>query len=644
LRSHRLVGAAALASLVLLGGLVWVGFGEWALRSRWLEASSPSDLSIQYYKLVQPSDGPPLVWPTEDLQAGITGVARRGEAAIHYPAGLETQARRRARIVGAALERMELESGLSAPIPLDVYLVAIPGRERSIRFDAVLDAEHLAVPVPLPFLSAEQSAEELLADPLLGGWALSVGLHERTQAALVLPRFAPRVAPDLRVDLGPLPGPTLVQRTRWFRDGYSSWFALAALAAMREEAGAGWPAGERAHPMHPSGRPLEALGRVRGTLFDWSQFDDDSQSGDYYAAALGFFLLVEERHGRALLRRVVEAMSALEYVDGPAIEALFAAELGQEPRELARHFELAEPGIAIASRAGGEVSVAGLTAQGAAAAAGVAPGDRILRLGGEPVRDALDYDLALLRHGDRVPLEIVVQRDGARSTLHLGSDADLADADRETVVLLHGLARFWFSMSELEEALLARGYRVVNVDYPSTQYSISALAERLAAEIDDCCAARNAPVHFVTHSLGGILVRGYLARHELEPLGRVVMLSPPNQGSEIVDALGEDVLAFVLGPAGGELGTDPDHSVPRQLPPVDFELGVITGSEVRNPIGAWLIHEDSDGTVSVESARVSGMTDFLVLRESHTTIMQSPEVAEQVLHFLERGRFSRPPE
>jgi pimeloyl-ACP methyl ester carboxylesterase len=230
-------------------------------------------------------------------------------------------------------------------------------------------------------------------------------------------------------------------------------------------------------------------------------------------------------------------------------------------------------------------------------------------------------------------------------TSECGSGVSPSEAQpRATVVLLHGLARSKGSMSELEDALAARGYRVINIDYPSTRHSIDELVAILEGEVDRCCRAGPAPVHFVTHSLGGILVRAYLARNAFEPLGRVVMLSPPNQGSELVDAFGEHPLyELVLGPAARELGTG-EASAPRALPPVDFELGVITGDQSVNPVGAWLIPGESDGAVSVESARVAGMKDFLVLSQNHTFIMQSPRVADEIFHFLERGYFSANPQ
>ncbi len=212
------------------------------------------------------------------------------------------------------------------------------------------------------------------------------------------------------------------------------------------------------------------------------------------------------------------------------------------------------------------------------------------------------------------------------------------DADR--VVLLHGLGRSDLSMLRLKLALQDRGYHVINVGYPSTEYSIEQLSEsELGPALATCCSDPGGRVHFVTHSLGGIVLRYYIDRHEVEGLGRVVMLSPPNQGSELADWAAENpVLEKLLGPAIEELGTGPE-SVPSRLGPVDFELGVITGDRTLNPLFSRIIPGEDDGKVSVESAKVSGMTDFLVVPRSHTYIMLSEDVIEQVVHFLENGQF-----
>jgi len=195
-------------------------------------------------------------------------------------------------------------------------------------------------------------------------------------------------------------------------------------------------------------------------------------------------------------------------------------------------------------------------------------------------------------------------------------------------------------MSILEHRLASAGYRVVNFGYPSTSEPIEALVERLADEIEACCDTNRRSVHFVTHSMGGVLVRTYLDEYSPQHQGRVVMLSPPSQGSEIIDAFADSpLLRFFVGPAGAALGTD-SLGVARQLGPPDFGLGIITGDRSFNPITSWLIPGDDDGKVSVERARLEGSAAFLVLPATHTFIMNREDVALETLSFLQTGQFS----
>ena len=190
-------------------------------------------------------------------------------------------------------------------------------------------------------------------------------------------------------------------------------------------------------------------------------------------------------------------------------------------------------------------------------------------------------------------------------------------------------------VSRLENA----GFRVVNFGYPSRSEPIEALVERLDSEVGQCCNSEAETVHFVTHSMGGVLVRSYLSQRSEAHQGRVVMLSPPSQGSEIIDAFSDsDLLRSILGPAALLLGTD-SAGIANQLEPVRFSLGVITGSRSLDPVGSWLIPGPDDGKVSVDRAAVEGAVDFMVLPATHTFIMNRSDVAEQVVHFLRHGRF-----
>ncbi|MGO4406059.1 esterase/lipase family protein [Bosea sp. RAF48] len=218
----------------------------------------------------------------------------------------------------------------------------------------------------------------------------------------------------------------------------------------------------------------------------------------------------------------------------------------------------------------------------------------------------------------------------------------MAATGQDGVVLLHGILRRATSMKLLEQALTAAGYRVLNLDYPSRRQDLSEIVEGLRDPIAAFEAALTGHLHFVTHSMGGLVARAYLNRFPPERLGRVVMLAPPNEGSEIADLLQRNWLyQSAFGPAGGQLATQRSEELCRLLGAVDYPLGVIAGDRSLYVFASLVLPGPNDGRVSVERTRVAGMSDHIVLPTSHPLIMRDPEAMAQTIHFLQHGRFRR---
>lgn len=226
----------------------------------------------------------------------------------------------------------------------------------------------------------------------------------------------------------------------------------------------------------------------------------------------------------------------------------------------------------------------------------------------------------------------------APQTAHGAPEAPSTDC----VVLLHGLFRTHFAMKPLQWYLEGEGFATVNLSYPSLLYPIEELADMAVGRALQICHSRGLQtIHFVTHSLGGILVRQYTSEHAIVGLRRVVMLGPPNQGSQVADYYSSLGIMDAMQPeALRQLGTG-EYSIPQRLGPVNFELGVIAGNFRATTVLPGFPDRASDGTVAVEEAIVPGMLDFLQMPVTHTFMIMNPEVMRQVVHFLRYGEFAR---
>jgi len=210
----------------------------------------------------------------------------------------------------------------------------------------------------------------------------------------------------------------------------------------------------------------------------------------------------------------------------------------------------------------------------------------------------------------------------------------------ECIVLIHGLVRTSRSMNKAASIFSSYGYEVNNINYPSRKKGMNQLVNQHFQPVMKGCESKSyKKIHFLTHSMGGIILRCYLAHHSIQNLGRSVMLAPPNQGSEIVDRLGHLALfTLINGPAGNELGTN-KNSLPNRLGDVNFDTGIIAGYKSMNPLLSLLIPGINDGKVSVERAKIKGMKDFLAVPYTHSFIMQRTNIIYQSLFFIQNGYF-----
>jgi triacylglycerol lipase len=213
---------------------------------------------------------------------------------------------------------------------------------------------------------------------------------------------------------------------------------------------------------------------------------------------------------------------------------------------------------------------------------------------------------------------------------------------QESIILLHGIFRSKFDMHPLAKFLEGKGYDIINIAYPSREKNLEDLSDFVHNKILER-THNNSPqtLHFVTHSMGGLIARYYITRHKPKNLGKVVMLGPPNTGSEFADWLSDTkilapIFKAIYGPAGTQLRTDYAHGDTD----ITYPLGIIAGSLSINPLAPWILPGEHDGIVAIERTKIKGMTDHIVISATHSFMMMSSEVMQQTYNFLQHSKFA----
>ena len=217
--------------------------------------------------------------------------------------------------------------------------------------------------------------------------------------------------------------------------------------------------------------------------------------------------------------------------------------------------------------------------------------------------------------------------------------------ESETVILLHGIGHTKWNMYFVETALKKQGYETFNITYPSLTKGIDGISDFLHERLEmGEIWNKDQKVHFVSHSMGGLVTSHYLNKYEdkieKENVGRVVMIAPPNKGSEIADLL-KDFLPYkmIYGPAGQELTTK--HQANNVKKPY-YEVGIIAGTKGwPYLLGNMNLKGKHDGRVALENTKLDGMQDHVEVKATHSFIVWKPSVHQQVIRFLENGSFKR---
>jgi pimeloyl-ACP methyl ester carboxylesterase len=214
---------------------------------------------------------------------------------------------------------------------------------------------------------------------------------------------------------------------------------------------------------------------------------------------------------------------------------------------------------------------------------------------------------------------------------------------KDGVVLLHGISRTARSFRKMQVALERAGFATLNLDYASRRKPLEALAEDIHPAIQRFADRIDGSVHFVCHSMGGLLARVYMARHRPKHLGRVVMLGTPNSGSEIADRLKNfGAYRAFFGPAGQQLGTKRDDAIKALFPPLDYPVGIVAGNRSIDPLAGTMLPKPHDGRVSVKNTVIDGMADHIVVDTSHPWLVRNSVAVAQTIAFLQDGTFVKP--
>lgn len=209
----------------------------------------------------------------------------------------------------------------------------------------------------------------------------------------------------------------------------------------------------------------------------------------------------------------------------------------------------------------------------------------------------------------------------------------------EIVVLVHGFFKDYRDMDYLNHYLKKQGYNLASPMFPTTMGSLVECSHKLSTYIDNLNLSPDDTLHFVGHSMGGLIIRHCLAFRNINHLGRCVLIATPNQGSFLADIALKFLRYSPINPfkSMSSLRTSAED-IPEPINSPPPKIGVIAGTN-SNLILGNLLQSQNDGRVEVNSTRFRGMTDFITLPYGHHEIHHTKIAARLIDFFLKNGTF-----
>ena len=346
---------------------------------------------------------PPLVLNATNLASYVTATETNGSTRVAYSPGCQPQAALLARLADSAVAQAKAQVGWSAPARLHFYLVHLPDNRRPITYSLPTD-DAQSYPVLVPLTNGNVTVRESPPSGLPfyldclqeAPDSVALGVHELCEGWLAFGPANILVLPDYPVSWGVFSW-EIRYHTRWFREGYATYAGYWAQRAFCAQVAQLSPGSEPLQLRVRHLKPFSKLAKVKADIFAWNQTSKPDLDGDNYQAALGLFLLIEQRLGADAIRTVIRELPQLERPDGPAILKLFRTKTGVDLKEMVRDFDFPDFGLTFHAGPSGQVQVERVRPASPAAVAGLRAGDEIQQVNGQRTYAALDYELGMFQ-------------------------------------------------------------------------------------------------------------------------------------------------------------------------------------------------------------------------------------------------------